>query len=183
MLKAIHAGMAIRILYRQSTDHSSIAEETKEVNPVKVIMRMDTLYLVAGEVDDKGNQVFKNYLFEQIDSVTETNHTAPKFAFDEKTHYKYAFGKYTGHDKVEDVSLEIRTKWLQTQFERSHFNPPISKRIDRNKNMVVDMKLRITPDFESWLMGVTNDVRILKPASLKEKIKQKLKDALSDMDA
>ena len=134
-------------------------------------------------MDDKGNQVFKNYLFEQIDSVTETNHASPKFAFDEKTHYKYAFGKYTGRDKVEDVSLEIRTKWLQTQFERSHFNPPITKRFDRNKNMIVDLKLRITPDFESWLMGVTNDVRILKPASLKEKIKQKLKNALSDMDA
>ena len=158
VLKSIHSGTAIRIHYRHSTDHSSVAEETKEVFPVKVIMRMDTLYLVAGEVDDKGNQVFKNYLFEQIDSVTETNHASPKFAFDEKTHYKYAFGKYTGRDKVEDVSLEIRTKWLQTQFERSHFNPPISKRF-------------------------TNDVRILKPASLKEKIKQKLKNALSDMDA
>ena len=183
VLKSIHSGTAIRIHYRHSTDHSSVAEETKEVFPVKVIMRMDTLYLVAGEVDDKGNQVFKNYLFEQIDSVTETNHASPKFAFDEKTHYKYAFGKYTGRDKVEDVSLEIRTKWLQTQFERSHFNPPITKRFDWNKNMIVDLKLRITPDFESWLMGVTNDVRILKPASLKEKIKQKLKNALSDMDA
>jgi predicted DNA-binding transcriptional regulator YafY len=48
--------------------------------------------------------------------------------------------------------------------------------------MIVDMKLRITPDFVSWLMGVATDVRILKPASLKETVKQKLKDALSEMD-
>ena len=183
VLKAIHSGAAIRIHYRHSTGHSSVAEESKEVFPVKVIMRMDTLYLVAGEIDEKGNQLFKNYLFENIDNITETNHPAPRFVFDAKTHYKYAFGKFTDSGKVEDVSLEIKTKWLQTQFERSHFNPPIAKRFDKNKNMIVDMKLRITPDFKTWLMGVASDVRILKPASLKEDIKQMMKTALAELDA
>jgi predicted DNA-binding transcriptional regulator YafY len=182
VLKAIHEGFAIKIQYSHATDHSAVVDENKEVNPVKVIMRMDTLYLIAGEEDDKGNQVFKNYLFEQIKNVQETNHAVPKFVFDAATHYKYAFGKYTGKDKPEDITLEIRNRWLQTQFERSHFNPEISKRYDKNKNMIVDMKLRITPDFVSWLMGVATDVRILKPASLKESVKQKLKDALSELD-
>ncbi len=182
VLKAIHEGFSIKIQYSHATDHSAVVEENKEVNPVKVIMRMDTLYLIAGEEDDKGNQVFKNYLFEQIKNVQETNHAMPKFVFDAATHYKFAFGKYTGKDKPEDISLEIRNRWLQTQFERSHFNPEISKRYDKNKNMIVDMKLRVTPDFVSWLMGVATDVRILKPASLKETVKQKLKEALSEMD-
>lgn len=182
VLKAIHEGFAIKIQYSHATDHFAVIDENKEVFPVKVIMRMDTLYLIAGEEDDKGNQVFKNYLFEQIKNVQETNHAVPKFVFDAATHYKYAFGKYTGKDKPEDISLEIRNRWLQTQFERSHFNPAISKRYDKNKNMIVDMKLRITPDFVSWLMGVATDIHILKPASLKETVKQKLKDALSEMD-
>ena len=184
VLKAIHDGFSIKIHYRHSTDFSAVAEENKEVNPVKVIMRMDSLYLVAGEIDEMGNETFKNYLFENIDSVLETNHAMPRFTFDAKMHYKYAFGKFTGHDKPEDVSLEIKStsKWLQTQFERSHFNPEISKRYDKNRNMVVDMKLRITPDFKTWLMGVASDVRILKPASLKEDVKQLLKKALSEMD-
>lgn len=183
VLKAIHEGFAIKIQYCHATEHSGISEEIKEVNPVKVIMRVDTLYLIAGEEDEKGNQTFKNYLFEQIKSVQETNHAMPKFVFDAATHYKYAFGKYTGTGKPEDISLEIRNKWLQTQFERSHFNPEISKRYDKNKNMIVDMKLRITPDFKTWLMGVAGDVRILKPASLKEDVKQLLKKALAEMDA
>ena len=183
VLKAIHEGFAIKIQYVHATDHSGISEEVKEVNPVKVIMRVDTLYLIAGEEDEKGNQTFKNYLFEQIKSVQETNHAMPKFIFDATMHYKYAFGKYTSTDKPEEVSLEIRNKWLQTQFERSHFNPGISKRYDKNKNMIVDMKLRITPDFKTWLKGVAGDVRILKPASLKEEVKQLLKKALAEMDA
>ena len=183
VLKAIHSCSAIKIHYRHSTSQSAVEEETKEVMPVKVIMRMDSLYLVAGEVDEKGNQTFKNYLFENIDNITETDHKFAKFAFDAKVHYKYAFGKYTGQGKPEDITLEIRNKWLQTQFERSHFNPPVTKRFDKNKNMIVDMKLRVTPDFETWLMGVATDVRILKPASLKEIVKNKLKKALSEMDA
>ena len=183
VLRAIHEGFAIKIQYSHATDHSGVSEEVKEVNPVKAIMRVDTLYLIAGEEDEKGNQTFKNYLFEQIKSVQETNHAMPKFIFDATMHYKYAFGKYTGSGKPEDITLEIRNKWLQTQFERSHFNPEISKRYDKNKNMIVDMKLRITPDFKTWLMGVAGDVRILKPASLKEEVKQLLKKALAEMDA
>ena len=48
VLKAIHEGFAIKIQYSHATDHSGISEEIKEVNPVKVIMRVDTLYLIAG---------------------------------------------------------------------------------------------------------------------------------------
>ena len=185
VLKAIHDGFSVKIHYRHATDHSPIPEETKEVNPVKVVMRMDSLYLIAGEMDELGNQTFTNYLFENIDSVVETNHAMPRFAFDSRLYYKYTFGKYTGTEKPSDVSLEIKakSKWLQTQFERSHFNPEISKRYDKNKNLIVDMKLRITPDFKTWLMGVAGDVRILKPVSLKDEIKQNLKKALSEMDA
>ena len=180
VLRAIHEGFALKIRYRPSTSEEEI--KTCEIFPVKVILRMDTLYLVAGEVDEKGEEVFKNYLFENIESMSETNHSSPRFNFDARTHYIYTFGKYTDTSKPEDITLEIRSKWLQTQFERAHFYPAISKRLDRNKNMIVDMKLRITPDFLNWLMGSSSDIRILKPASLREKIKQKMKMALAEMD-
>ena len=180
-LKAIHDGFALKIRYRPSTSEESI--KTCEIFPVKVIMRMDTLYLVAGDFDAKGEQVFKNYMFEHIESMSETNHSSPKFTFDARVHYMYTFGKYTDEKiKAEDITLEIRNKWLQTQFERSHFYPEVSKRYDRSKNMIVDLKLRVTPDFENWLMGAASDIRIVKPASLRERIKQKMKKALAEME-
>ena len=171
----------IGVRYRPSTSEESI--KTCEIFPVKVIMRMDTLYLVAGDFDAKGEQVFKNYMFEHIESMSETNHSSPKFTFDARVHYMYTFGKYTDEKiKAEDITLEIRNKWLQTQFERSHFYPEVSKRYDRSKNMIVDLKLRVTPDFENWLMGAASDIRIVKPASLRERIKQKMKKALAEME-
>lgn len=182
-LKAIHSGFKIKMNYR----HASKNKESGwlEVCPVKVIMRMDTLYLVAADDEFEKTQTFKNFLFENIISISETNVPFPKMPFDAKTHYKYTFGKWTSMEHYEDVSLLVKaeSKWLQTQFEKSHFNPEIQKRYDKDKNMIVDMKLRITPDFVTWIMGVSSDIRILKPASLRETIKEKLQKALAEMDA
>lgn len=182
VLKAIHDGFKIRINYKHSS--ASDAPETKIVNPVKVIMRMDTLYLIAADETFEETQEYKNYLFENIGNVTITNTPAPKLSFDPKIHYRYTFGKYTDSKKLpEDISLLVKNKWLQTQFERSHFTPEANYRKDKDGNMVVDMKLRVTPDFKTWLLGVSPDVKILKPASLKNEIREMLKKSLAEMDA
>lgn len=183
VLQAIHDGFKIRIVYK----HSAAADKTStiELTPVKVYMRMDTLYLIGADDSYKDTENFKNYLFENIKSVTVTNTLAPKLNFDAKVHYNFTFAKYTSNGPVEDVSLEIKasSKWLQTQFERSHFHPTILKRMDKDGNMIVDMKLRITPDFVTWLMGVSADLKILKPASLKATVRDALKKALDEMDS
>lgn len=183
VLKAIHSGFKIRMNYRHSS--SDFTSGWIEVCPVKVIMRVDTLYLITVELNEDGTPKYKNYLFENIISVSETNTPFARVEFKAKDYYKYAFGKWTGNDAAEEVSLLIKaeSKWLQTQFEKSHFNPEITKRLDKDKNMIVDMKLRITPDFITWLMGVSTELRILKPASLKKTIKDKLQKALAEIDA
>lgn len=180
VLKAIHDHFMIKISYRPSSHEAE--PSIFELRPVKVIMRMDTLYLIAADETYEETGVFKNFLFENIISVQETNTAFQKIAFDAAIHYKYAFGKYTAMTKPEEVSLLVKNKWLQTQFERSHFTPEASKRMDKDGNMIVDLKLRLTPDFKTWLLGVSPDVKILKPASLKEEIKEMLKKTLAEMD-
>lgn len=181
VLKAIHDGFMIRINYRHSS--STEAPSTILVNPVKVIMRMDTLYLIAADETYEETQSFKNYLFDRITNISVTNTPAAKLPFDAKIHYKYTFAKWTSNDPVEDVSLLIKTKWLQTQFERSHFFPEATRRMDKEGNMVVDMKLRISPDLITWLMGVSGDLRILKPLSLRDTVREYLEKALKEMNA
>lgn len=181
VLKAIRDGFSVRISYT----HAAISDEkvTKEIYPVKVIMRMDTLYLVAGEIDENGNESFRNYLFQNISKVIETKRPAPALKFDPEVHYMYTFGKYTNDDKVENISLKIKAEanWLKSQFERSHFNPPAVIHNEKGE-MIVDLKLRITPDFKTWLLGVAPEIKILKPASLKEEIKKMMQQALTEMD-
>ncbi len=181
VLKAIHDRSYIKISYVHSSD--AAAPSVIELRPIKIIMRMDTLYLVAADESFEDTGIFKNFLFENIGNVTISSKPFTKISFDAALHYKFTFGKYTDPKiKPEDVSLLVKSKWLQTQFERSHFAPEVVTRIDADNNMIVDMKIRITPDFETWLLGVAPDVKILKPLSLKEKIKETMKKTLAEMN-
>lgn len=183
VLKAIRDGFKLRIRYKYSTQKDDVAELL--VSPVKVIMRIDTLYLIAADETYEQTQVFKNFMFENILKLTVTGESVPPMSFDPAVHYQYAFGKYTSTDKPQEVSLLIgpESKWLQTQFEKSDFHPAANLRVDRSKNMIVDFKIRITPDFKTWLLGVSREVKILKPQSLKDEIVGMLKDALAKMQA
>ena len=177
ILKAIRNRFMVKLNYRSSANGES---KVIVVRPVKVIMRIDTLYLVAADDTFEETQTFKNYMFENIISFSISTRSFAKIDFDAGLHYKYAFGKYTTMEKPEDVSLLVKREscWLQTQFKKSSFNPPADCRMNKDGSMVVNLKVRLTPDFKSWLMGMSSDVRILKPVSLKNEIVEMLKKAL-----
>ena len=185
VLDAIHSGVKIRIAYHHASGKKE--DETVEISPVKVVMRMDTVYIIGADETFAETGILKMYMLENVTNITVTNKLAQTgIFFDEQSYYKYAYGKYIDSKIVpQEISLMLNPEngtWLKTQFEKSHFNPPAVVRKDKNKNDVVDLKLRVTPDFKAWLMGVLPDVEILKPESLKKEMKALLKKTLSEMD-
>ena len=183
LLKAIREGFKIRISYKSTNE--GIEKKTVEVSPVKLIMRIDTLYLIAADDSFPETHVFKNYLVENIVNLTQTNISAIPLRepFNADEHYKYAFGKYVSKDDPQTVSLLIKSNWLKTQFNKSRFSPNAEINEDKEGNTIVTLKLRLTPDFKTWLFGVLQDVKILKPESLKTEMIDKLKATLKEMKA
>lgn len=183
LLKAIREGFKVRITYKSTNEGSE--KETKEVSPVKLIMRVDTLYLIAADDSYPETHIFKNYLVENIVNMVQTNVSsiALREPFKAEEHYKYAFGKYVSTENPQVVSLLIKSGWLKTQFLKSRFSPVADITEDREKNMIVNLKLRLTPDFKTWLFGVLQDVKILKPESLRLEMIEKLKLTLKEMKA
>ena len=183
LLMAIREGFKIRITYKRSNEDSET--EVKEVSPIKIIMRIDTLYLIAADDTYPETHIFKNYLVENIINMVQTNNSSIPLRepFNVEDHYKYAFGKYVTTDNPQTVSLLIKSGWLRTQFLKSRFSPVADISINREKNMIVNLKLRLTPDFKTWLFGVLQDVKILKPESLKTEMIEKLKATLKEMKA
>lgn len=179
ILKAIHDGVKIHITYRSSTHEEDLQSCT--ISPVKLVLRIDTLYLIAADESFEETQIFKNYVVENIVNMSTTNVPVERFAFDLKTHYKWTFGKWTNASLApSDISLLVKSKWLQSQFKKSHFVPMAEIKETKNR-FVVDLKLRATPDFKSWLLGVLPDVEILKPASLKDEMRELLKKAAESL--
>ena len=183
LLSAIREGFRIRIVYRSTNEETE--KKTIEVCPIKLVMRIDTLYLIAADETYAETHVFKNYLVENIMSVVQTNNCAMTLRepFCVYEHYKYAFGKYVSTEDPQTVTLLIKTGWLKTQFLKSRFSPCAEITEDKDKNMIVTLKLRLTPDFKTWLFGVLPDVKILKPESLRTEMIEKLKNTLKDMKA
>ena len=183
LLKAIREGFKIRISYKSTNE--GIEKKTVEVSPVKLIMRIDTLYLIAADDSFPETHVFKNYLVENIVNMVQTNVSAIPLRepFNADEHYKYAFGKYVSKDDPQTVSLLIKSNWLKTQFNKSRFSPNAEINEDKEGNTIVTLKLRLTPDFKTWLFGVLQDVKILKPESLKTEMIEKLKATLKEMKA
>lgn len=180
ILKAIHDGVKVNITYR-STTREGEDQETFTVSPVKLVLRVDTLYLIAANDEFEETQIFRNYVVENIVNMTMTNIPVVKLAFDSKVHYKYTFGKWTDANlPPQDISLVVKSKWLQSQFKKSNFVPAAVIKETKSR-FVVDLKLRVTPDFKSWLLGVLPDVEILKPASLKADMKNLLKEAMKSL--
>lgn len=180
ILDAIHKKLKLRMTYTHVGDESK--KETIEVSPVKVVMRIDTVYLIAADDTFAKTGVFKNYMMENISNVMMTNKPVEKdLVFDAAIHYKYTYGKYTTTEAPQDVVLTIKENWLKKQFEKSHFNPPVHLRKDRNKQDVVEMKIRLTPEFKTWLFGILPSVQIQKPESLKAEMKALLKKTLEEM--
>lgn len=180
ILKAIRDGVKLHITYRSSTKDNE-ATESHTVSPVKLVLRVDTLYLVAADEDFEQTQIFRNFVVKNIVNMSATMIPVEKMAFDLKTHYRYAFGKWTDANiPVSEISLLVKSKWLQSQFIKSNFTPAAIIKDTKNR-FVVDLKLRISPDFKSWLLGVLPDVEILKPESLKREMKEQVKMAMESL--
>ena len=70
ILKAIHDGVKVNITYRSSTHEEE--QTTVMVSPVKLVLRVDTLYLIAADDEFEETQIFKNYVVENIVNMTTT---------------------------------------------------------------------------------------------------------------
>lgn len=184
LLKSIREGFKIRITYKEV---GSGEIKVAEVSPVKLIMRIDTLYLIAADEKYAETKIYKNFMVENIVNMMTTKNPCSTMLepFDVANHYRYAFGKWTSTVDPENISLMIKpdSMWLKTQFEKSQFSPKAEIVEDKDKNTIVNLKLRITPDFKTWLMGVLPHVKILKPESLRQEMVELLKNTLKDMKA
>ena len=171
-LDAIKNRSKLKITYVSA--HDNATEEKIDICPVKLVLRVDTLYLVAYVELGEGKMERRLFAVRRIRNFRKTGGFFPEIPFSYKDLYANCFGKYTGKDfpKIKLV-MEVKSSWLQTQLREAHFNPPI--KIRKQNPMTVELNICDTPDLEGWLLGILPDVKILEPESLKERLRLQLK--------
>lgn len=184
-LNAIKHHKKIKVVYRHS---STETDERMTLMPLKLVMRIDTLYLWAA-YEEGGELKDWLFVFDQIRRASFTEETFEPPQLKAEDIYRYAFAKWRPDlavHPVERIVLEAETPWASSLFARAKFQSlkqgEVVNKDDVSKPTLLIMNLSVTPDFKAWLFGMLDSVKILEPASLKAEAKAYLEKALRNLE-
>ena len=95
--------------------------------------------------------------------------------------YQYSFAKWIPDTKElppTQIVLEATADWSAQIFKRFHFQNNNDFASSTQKKTKLELYLSITPDFKSWLFGMLDAVKIIKPLSLKREAQKYLEESL-----
>jgi len=183
ILKAINKREILEIEYLKGSDTKP---EWKSVTPVRIQRLYRSIQLEGFENDDENKLRF--YSFEKIagirfasDTISDTGiqeirvHKKSKIKKypDMAEYFSTVWGVYAGGEP-EDVELRF-PKEIGSDLENKLYieTQDITEKPD---HYIMKVKVRISYEFISWLMGWGGDVKVLKPQSLIDTLLSKSKE-------
>lgn len=168
LLYYIQEQMLIKITYKRRDDDVHSPSESFHFEPHKLTLRVGRLYLIGY---NEGEEQARQIPVSQIRRINVTGkHFVPK-ELNIEDFYRYSFGRWISDAQPEIVEILIHENWIYNLFLNSYFVPPV--KLTEGTRKVAQLKIRITPDFKSWLFGMMPEIEILKPLSLKKELLKK----------
>lgn len=182
-LQAIKNCQKLKIEYK----HTSTGKiEKLVVCPLKLIMRIDTLYLWAVRLNQDEERDYL-FVFEQIKRMSFLQETFKPYPLKASNLYRYSIGKWSPNLKEfppKKIVLEATREWSASFLSRLHFKSPEQGGVIMRENKTfIEMNLSITPEFKMWLFGMLDSVKIHEPLELKKATEDYLKEALKQLKA
>lgn len=169
-LTAIKKGQCMKVHYMQG---SSGEIQKLEIRPLKLILRMGTLYL-AYSTEKTKNVKPKLLVVKRIRQESLMQEFFKPQEIDVQNFYKYCYGKWVGDSEktvILKLLLLVKEPWLESQFRESHFNPPAKIKKQKNHS-TIELNLYDSPDLRKWIIGLLPDIEIIEPVLFKEEIKK-----------
>lgn len=163
ILKAINKRHMLELTYERKGDEGNFKIE---ITPINLSRTGRNVYLVALENDDE--QKVRVYLLDKIDGITFLKKTSKVKNFpDMHGFFKTSWGMYSG-GKEFDVELKFSKKigdgikhkiYIETQ-----------ELIEKPDYYIMKMKVKLSLEFMSWVMGWGDGIEVIKPKELKDMI-------------
>ncbi|MCX6159245.1 MAG: WYL domain-containing transcriptional regulator [Ignavibacteriae bacterium] len=174
ILNAITKRHILHISYGKK-DNESVR---KEVSPISLTRNGRDVYLIALENDNPNKP--RIYRMDKIDSVEFTDgKTRNRFYPDIYDMFKYAWGIFLGGREYDvelkfnkEVGDDFATKFYIEEQDISEFSD----------YYVLKMKVKVSYDFISWVMGWGGLVEVIKPEMLKEAILLRAREIIQKYD-
>lgn len=159
IIKAINEKLEIQVDFRIP---SSSEELKKVLSPVYLLPAQKSFYMIAYD-----NHELKFYRIETITGIKILRTKQVKDAPEISEIFKNSWGIYTGGEEME-VKLKFARGW--DEYLEHKFWIENQKISYVNDGVILDIKVKQSYEFISWVMGWGDEVEILSPLKLKREV-------------
>ena len=136
------------------------------VEPLSLAWEDENYYLIAVE-----DEITKHFRVDKMDSITVTDTPCnEREQFDPADYIKGVFGMYGG--EREDVRLVVDNSLASVIIDR--FGKDITMIPRDEKSFSVNVNVAVSPQFFSWIFGLSDKVQIESPKSVRESMREYL---------
>jgi predicted DNA-binding transcriptional regulator YafY len=169
ILKSIIHQKKLQILHYSHNVHRN---KYHIIHPYTLLLHRDSLYLNAYV---EGYEQIRTFLIDRIEEVVYINEPFKYPSnYDPDIITDGSFGIYQGaNDKSSKITLqfkEILREYITTRF----WHPTQKFSQIKNGTFTMDIELNNTNEFMPWILQFGSDAKVLKPKSLRDKIKKEL---------
>lgn len=167
IIKAINEKLEIQVDFRIP---SSSDDLKKVLSPVYLLPAQKSFYMIAYD-----NHELKFYRIETINGIKILRTKQVKDAPEISEIFKNSWGIYTGGEEME-VKLKFASGW--DEYLEHKFWIENQKISYVNDGVILDIKVKQSYEFISWVMGWGDEVEILSPLKLKREVISRAKSIL-----
>lgn len=138
------------------------------VSPIALLWDDENYYLVAFDHEKKDIRHFRVDKMLNI-SIEESRREGKELyeGFDPATYASAVFGMYGG--RKESVTLRAKNELAGVVIDR--FGRELTLFPDKEGHFLFHLRVAVSPNFLSWVMGFGGDMQVLSPESVKSEIK------------
>lgn len=168
-----------RIIEFQHFKYKDQSTTSRKVHPLALKESKDRWYIIAIDTKDEKLKAFGLDRISDL-AVTKTGFKLEQ-RFNLKEHFKNAFGIMNLEEEPEKII--IRSTKEQAEYIKSsplHHSQQIQKEVDKSVYFMYD--LFPTYDFIQEILSFGNQVKVIEPKSLAEKVKETLEESIRQYD-
>ena len=162
ILKAIDKKHMIEIIYNKKKDGGF----RKEITPISLSRTNRNVYLIGMDNDEEDKT--RVFLLDKIDDIRFLNKVSRVKKYPNTfSLFKTSWGIYSGGEEC-DVSLKFS---LETgRSIKNKFYIETQEIIEKSDYFLMNMRVKLSLEFVSWVMGWSDGVEVIKPQALKDMI-------------
>lgn len=146
-------------------------EKTFHVEPEKMVYYNGGLYVIVYI------RYYKSFIYLAIQRIRKLELLGESFLkdhpFDAEKFWKGKFGLFSG----EQVTVRLRfDKQVRHHIEGRIWHPSQTVTVDKKGNLILTMKVGITPELITWILGWRMFVKVLEPEQLIQEIKTNIEE-------